>query len=152
MADDLTKHLPAMLTGEMLMRAMTVLPEYNTSICNVPPAARLIALNDLYKLYIPSTMSLEIYSKLYLALLRSLQNKGTMEAVRQKYENRKAVRQQASNGIIGGSDSFTIFGPSGIGKSSAINRALDLITGNGIIRVENPYTQIIDCTSRRSVL
>ena len=145
MKRDLTTRLPAMLTGDNLIRAMTVLPEYNASICMKPPAQRLTALSDLYRMYLPSPMSLEIYSKLYLALLRSLQKKGTREAVRQKYENQKAVKQQASTGIIGGSDSFTIIGMSGIGKSAAIGRALNLITDNRIIRVEEPYVQIIPC-------
>ena len=134
-----------MLTGEELIQAMTVLPAYNASMMNMPPAVRLIALNDLYKMHIPSAMSLEIYSKLYLALLRSLQKKGTMDAVRQKYENQKAIRQQAYTGIIGGSDSFTIIGASGIGKSTAISRALDLITANGIMEQNNPYVRIIPC-------
>ena len=145
MRDNLLNHLPAMLTGEELIRAMTVLPAYNASMMNRTPAVRLIALNDLYKLYIPSSMSLEIYSKLYLALLRSLQKKGTMDAVRQKYENQKAIRQQAYTGIIGGSDSFTIIGASGIGKSTAISRALDLITANGVMEQNNPYARVIPC-------
>ena len=46
---------------------------------------------------------------------------------------------------MGGSDSFTIIGASGIGKSSAISRAITLITENRIIEVENPYTKIIPC-------
>ena len=142
---DLTQYLPPMLAGDDLIRAMTILPDYDNSICMKPPAQRLTALSDLYKLYLPSHMSLEIYSKLYLALLRSLQKKGTREAVRQKYENHKMVKQQASTGLIGGSDSFTIIGMSGIGKSAAIGRALDLITGNGLIWIEKPYVQIIPC-------
>lgn len=143
--DNLFNHLPPMLTGEELIQTMTVLPAYNASMMNMPSAVRLIALNDLYKLYIPSVMSLEIYSKLYLALLRSLQKKGTMDTVRQKYENQKAIRQQAYTGIIGGSDSFTIIGASGIGKSTAISRALDLITANGIMEQNNPYARVIPC-------
>ena len=145
MKADPINHLPTMLTGEELIQAMTVLPAYNASVMNMPPAVRLIALNDLYKLYIPSAMSLEIYSKLYLALLRSLQKKGTMDAVRQKYENLKAIRQQVYTGIMGGSDSFTIIGASGIGKSTAISRALDLITANGIMEQDNPYVRVIPC-------
>lgn len=143
--DNLFNHLPPILTGEELIQTMTVLPAYNASMMNMPSAVRLIALNDLYKLYIPSVMSLEIYSKLYLALLRSLQKKGTMDTVRQKYENQKAIRQQAYTGIIGGSDSFTIIGASDIGKSTAISRALDLITANGIMEQNNPYARVIPC-------
>ena len=66
---DLTQYLPPMLTGDDLVWAMTSMPDYDYSICMKPPAQRLTALSDLYKLYLPSHMSLEIYSKLYLALL-----------------------------------------------------------------------------------
>ena len=104
-----------------------------------------MALSDLYQIYIPSQMSLEIYSKLYLALLRSMQKKGTQMAIKQRYENYKAIQQQSYSGILGGSDSFTIIGTSGIGKSSAISRAISLITENRIIETDKPYTKIIPC-------
>ena len=90
-------------------------------------------------------MSIEIYSKLYLALIRSLQKKCTKTAVQQRYENHKAIRQQEYSGLLGGADSFTIIGSSGIGKSTAISRAISLINDNHIIEVENPYTKIIPC-------
>jgi len=139
------KFLPPMLSGDELIHAMEVLPDYDESIRKAPVPVRLVGLSDLYQVYLPSAMSSEIYSKLYLALLRSLQKKGTREAITQKYENHKAIRQQEYSGIMGGSDSFTIIGTSGIGKSTAISRALKLITVNGIIRTEEPYSQVIPC-------
>ena len=138
-------NMPEMKSGRELISALTVLPEYDDSIRNENQAIRLMQLSDLYRMYIPSSMSLEIYSKLYLALLRSLQKKGTQAAVRQKYENYKRIQNQDYRGIIGGSDSFTIIGTSGIGKSSAISRAIELITENKMIEVEEPYTKIIPC-------
>ena len=99
----------------------------------------------LYQIYIPSQMSLEIYSKLYLALFRSMQKKGTQMAIKQRYENYKAIQQQSYKGILGGSDSFTIIGTSGIEKSSVISRAISLITENRIIETDKPYTKIIPC-------
>lgn len=137
--------LPQMLSGEELMEALTILPEYHPDLCESPMPQRLMALSDLYRIYIPSPMSLEIYSKLYLALLRSLQKKGTTLAVRQQNQNHKAILQQEYSGIMGGSDSFTIIGASGIGKSSAISRAISLITQNRVIQAENPYTKVIPC-------
>lgn len=139
------KDIPELKSGQELISALTVLPEYEESIRYENQAVRLMQLSDLYRMYIPSTMSLEIYSKLYLALLRSLQKKGTQVAVRQQYENCKMVHGQEYRGIIGGSDSFTIIGTSGIGKSSAISRAIELITENRIIEIEEPYTKIILC-------
>lgn len=138
-------NMPEMKSGRELISALTVLPEYDDSIRNENQAIRLMQLSDLYRMYIPSSMSLEIYSKLYLALLRSLQKKGTQAAVRQKYENYKRIQNQDYRGIIGGSDSFTIIGTSGIGKSSAISRAIELITENKMIEVEEPYVKVIPC-------
>ena len=137
--------LPSMKSGDDLLSSMEVLPEYDESIRSNEAPVRLMALSDLYRIYVPSQMSLEIYSKMYLALLRSLQKKGTRLAVQQKNQNYKAVIQQEYSGIMGGSDSFTIIGASGIGKSSAISRAITLITENRVIEVENPYTKIIPC-------
>lgn len=137
--------LPPMKSGDDLFSALEVLPEYDEAIRNGDVSVRLMALSDLYRIYVPSQMSLEIYSKMYLALLRSLQKKGTKLAVQQKNQNHKAILQQEYSGIMGGSDSFTIIGASGIGKSSAISRAITLITENRVIEVGNPYTKIIPC-------
>lgn len=142
---DIVRILPTMKSGDDLLSSMEVLPEYDESICTADVPVRLMALSDLYRIYVPSQMSLEIYSKMYLALLRSLQKKGTKLAVLQRNQNHKAVIQQDYSGIMGGSDSFTIIGASGIGKSSAISRAITLITENRVIEVENPYTKIIPC-------
>ena len=142
---ELTSALPDMLSGDVLIQALTDLPQYDPQIVHRSKTERLLALSDLYQIYIPSFMSSEIYAKLYVALIRSLQKKGTKLAIRQKYENHLAVKGQEYRGIIGGSDSFTIIGDSGIGKSSAIDRAISLITGNQIIEVEKPYCKIIPC-------
>ena len=142
---DVIRILPTMKSGSELLSALEVLPEYDSAICDADAPVRLMALSDLYRVYVPNQMSLEIYSKLYLALMRSLQKKGTKLAIQQQNQNFKAIMQQEYSGIMGGSDSFTIIGASGIGKSSAISRAITLITENRIIEVENPHTKIIPC-------
>lgn len=142
---DAVKAMPKMLTGSELASALTILPEYDENIRSESEAVRLMALSDLYRVYLPSQMSMEIYSKLYLSLLRSLQKKSTTLAIRQRYENNRAIQQQACSGIIGGSDSYTIIGASGIGKSSAISRAISLITEKRLIETETPYSKIIPC-------
>ena len=124
----LIKRLPPMLSGDELEKALSILPEYDPNIVNENEAMRLISLSDLYKVFVPNQMSKEIYCKLYLALLRSLQKKESKLAVQQYAENHRAIKQQDYSGIIGGSDSFTIIGASGIGKSSSITRAIQLLT------------------------
>lgn len=142
---EIINSLPRMKSGNELTEALEVLPEYSPEICTADVPVRLMALSDLYRIYIPSQMSLEIYSKLYLALLRSMKKKGSKLAVQQRNQNYRAIIQQEYSGIMGGSDSFTIIGTSGIGKSSAISRAITLITENRIIEAENPYTNIVPC-------
>lgn len=68
----------------------------------------------------------------------------------QRNENFKVLKGQVSissyQGIVGGSDSFSIIGSSGIGKSSAISRAIELATENKIIVLEEPFLcKIIPC-------
>ena len=145
--NDIVKQIPPMLCGDELISALSIFPEYDANIRYESQAVRLMALADIYNLYIPSQMSIEIYNKLYLSLIRSLQKKRTKTATRQQYENFKAIKGKTYDGIIGGADSFTIIGASGIGKSSAISRAVSLIGGDTVIEVENPYTKIIPCVS-----
>lgn len=142
---DILRELPEMKSGTELAYEMAVLPEYDNSIRNENQTVRLMGLSDLYRIYVPTAASFEIYSKLYLAMIRSLQKKCTNTVIKQYYENHKAMSGQQYNGIMGGSDSFTIIGCSGIGKSSAISRAINLITENRIIEVKKPDTTIIPC-------
>ena len=143
--ENFIKELPEMKSGEELIEELSIFPEYDDSIRQESQTIRLMRLSELYRLYIPSPMSTEIYAKLYLALLRSLQKKGTQAAVQQKYQNYNRIQNQDYRGIIGGSDSFTIIGTSGIGKSSAISRAIELITENRVIEIEEPYVKVIPC-------
>ena len=142
---DLIEKMPQMLSGKELYEKLADIPVYDETIREKSQTERLMALSTLYDIYLPSEMSVEIYSKLYLALLRSLQKKGTHVAVQQSYQNHKIIIQRESRGIIGGSDSFSVVGCSGIGKSSAINRAISIITENKMIEIENLPVRIIPC-------
>lgn len=135
--------MPEMITGQSLEEKLRILPEYDESIRQRGISERLVALQDLYRIFIPNKMSREIYSKLYLALLRSLQKKRSIGAVRQFSENSKMIRQKSYESIIGGSDSFTIIGPSGIGKSSAVSRAINILTETPVLDLG--HTKIIAC-------
>ena len=141
--DDLLQYIPPMLSGKELDDRLSVFPTYNKSITTKSVTERLITLQDIYQIFIPSAMSREIYTKLYLALLRSLQKKKSILAVRQANENSKMVRQKSYESIIGGSDSFTIIGPSGIGKSSAVSRVVNILTEKAVLELSN--TKIIAC-------
>jgi len=143
--NDYIKMLPALLSGDALMEALKDIPGYDISITEQDAAVRLMGLSDIYKLYLPSQMTVEIYNKLYLATVMSLQKKGTKLAVRQQNATFHAMQGNEYRGIIGGSDSFTIIGASGIGKSSAVERAISLISANGMIETAQPYSRVIPC-------
>lgn len=64
--------LPQVLSGDRLIEELGYLPAYNETIIEQSQASRLLALSDIYRVYVPSEMSIEIYNKLYLALLLSI--------------------------------------------------------------------------------
>lgn len=141
--DNIANLLPKMLTGEELDKALEILPEYDESIRDKSVPERLVALQDIYKIYVPSNMTREIYTKMYLSLLRSLQKKQSILAVRQYSENSKMIRQKSYESIIGGSDSFTLIGPSGVGKSSAVSRVVNILAESPVLEINN--SKVIPC-------
>ena len=142
-----------MFTGEALFEGMKVFPEYDESICNDNQAVRLMALDQIHSFYLPSSMGTEIYTKLYLAMIRALKKKESKLAVQQRNLNGKNLRACANamepsfGGIIGGSDSFSIIGCSGIGKTTTIERVIQLFRGEQVIEMENPYCKIVPVVS-----
>ena len=92
--NDVLKTMPEMIMGQALDDKLCILPEYDETIRQKSIPERLIALQDIYQIFIPNKMSREIYSKLYLSLLRSIQKKQSIFAVRQYHENSKMIRQK----------------------------------------------------------
>ncbi|WP_028243221.1 TniB family NTP-binding protein [Pseudobutyrivibrio ruminis] len=138
-------HMPAeLLSGDSLINSLQDLPDYNEGIREADEATRLMQSTDIYKVYYPSVMSIEIYNKLYLATALSLKKKNSRLATIQKNVNYSSIHEQSAyRGIIGGADSFSIIGTSGIGKSSAIQKAIELISPHRYIEFEN--SKIIPC-------
>lgn len=137
--------MPKMMAGKELEEAMLSLPSYDPMICRADAATRLMALNDIMEVYVPSKMSYEIYSKIYLAMLHSLKKKQTMEAIRQGNQNHRRLQGMGYNSVLGGADSFSIIGPSGIGKSTALAKSIALSGGEQAIAIQKPYVQIVPC-------
>ena len=52
--DDYTKILPKMLSGDGLVKALSVVPKYDENSKNMDVGEKLIALSNLYDIYIPS--------------------------------------------------------------------------------------------------
>ena len=140
------KLLPQALSGDSLISSLRYHPEYDDSFREEDQFERLGRLADIYKIYEPFPMAVEIYNKLRIATVMSLQKKNTKLAVQQRNETYRTMISNGNyHGIIGGADSLTIVGQSGIGKSSAIGQALALISGGIIITMDNPPLKIIPC-------
>ena len=120
---NLVKRIPPMMMGEELEKALQIMPDYDESIRDESEAVRLMALSDLRNIFIPNQMAKSIYCQLYLSVVRSMKNKESQLAVKQMNENARAIRGQQYSSLLTGS-SFTIIGASGIGKTSAIGRAI----------------------------
>lgn len=140
---NLSEKIAPMLMGRELEQRLTYLPKYDPQICKADAGTRLVALNKVSEIYIPSQMTYEIYSKIYLAMIHSLTKKQTMDSARQGNENHRRIQGLNYNSILGGSDSFSIVGKSGIGKSTAIAKSIELSGGLEVITLKNPYTNII---------
>lgn len=145
--EDIVKCMPELLTGSELEKEIQILPEYDSSIRELSATERLIALNDIYNIYIPSKMSYEIYAKLYLSCVKVLQKKSSKIMIQQRNANARAIKGNGFQGICGASDSFSIIESSGIGKTSAITRSVNLFQGNRIIETDKPFCRIIPYVS-----
>ena len=84
---DFTTLLPKLQSGEALLASLRDSVEYDPRIINADMSKRLLGLSDIYKVYIPSEMSVEIYNKLYMATMMSLQKKGSRLRVLQQNAN-----------------------------------------------------------------
>ena len=151
MMKELIRQLPPMLMGGALKEKLQVLPRYNPGIRKEDGAVRLMELSNLFQCYLPSVMTTEVYSRLYLSMVKSLQKKGTREAVIQRNLNWKVNKNPTysptmpglGNGVLGGSDSFTILGNPGIGKTASIANSIRVATEGRLLETEANYSLVI---------
>ena len=138
--DKVKEQLNKYLSGEDLIKALTVLPPYREGLIEIPD--RLTALLDIYKIYIPSSATLDIYNRLYMAILNSLEKKATLLEVGLQNGNFMSIKGAKRYGIIGGLESFKITGAAGLGKTSTVQRCSDIIADK-ILVSQKPYREII---------
>ena len=139
--DNLVRQLNQYYSGDELLEKLTVLPEYNSKATTIPE--RLVALLDVYKVFIANETTVDIYNMLYLALLNSLDKKNTLLETELANDNFRAIKGLKRYGVIGGIESFRITGTAGLGKTSSIHRCADAITGNKVLISTKPYKEII---------
>lgn len=133
--NDLILQINDLYCEKELINKLLVLPHYNDKAKNVKD--KLISLLDVYKIFIPTKTTVEIYNQLYLSLISSLEKKESIEEVQLINDNFRGIRGSKRYGVIGGLESFKITGTAGLGKTSNVQRCIDLISDNKIIVTKN---------------
>ena len=126
---DFTSYLPPLLTGANLLEALTHFPKYTAEVRLLSASERLMRLTDIYRIFAPTMMSTDIYHKLYTMTYMSLTQKGTINSVRQLNAVSRWMSNNEYNGVITGATSGSLIGPSGVGKSTCLQRAVKLLGG-----------------------
>ena len=139
MINEILSHIPNLMPKRKLFDELYYLSAYDKSICEKTDAERLIALSDIYDIYLPTDMTYEVYVKLYLGLLNSFKTKCLREVTNNPIE----LHNSQNKGVLGGLNSFTIIGESGLGKTTAIYKSIEVITQNRIIEIDEPYQKIV---------
>ena len=68
--NNLVSQLNKYYSGPELLEQLKVLPPYRNDLTTIPE--RLMALLDVYKIFIPNQTTIDIYNRLYLSLVNSL--------------------------------------------------------------------------------
>ena len=133
--------LPRMLIGEELRKKLLRVPEYNEKVSGLDAGSRLLKLTEIYSVFIPSEMAVEIYHRLYMMTSISLKQKNGRDSI--KRLNRNYIHPMAGEfcGVIPGVSSVSIIGDSGIGKTTCIQKAVELI--GPVLVTEVPYRKIV---------
>lgn len=126
--------IPCIMGKEEFFASTVYYPPVPEKTGNMAMEARLVSLQELNELYLPTEMSLQIYYKLYSAMQRSMEKKvNTVLCNQQRANNDRSIHEGNLSGIIGGVDSLTVIGPSGIGKSDAIAKAVQAMGGDTVM-------------------
>lgn len=139
--ENIKNQINEFLCDDELIESLTVLPEYKKNL--ITKSDRLLALLDLYKIYIPNQSTLDVYNRLYLALINSLDKKETIFERQLMNDNYRSIKKLKRYGIIGGLDSFKLTGHSGVGKTTCIQRCIEVITSKSVLVSNSPYREII---------
>jgi len=140
--DNLLNKINKILIGKELKNSLENFP-INECTKDLSQSERVIKLKDIYDVYIPNEMSYQIYNQLYFSLLRSMKKKQEYYESKQMIKNREVMKTGYSVKGINMDDCSLIVGVSGVGKTLSIKRAIEVISNNKLIELEEPYMKII---------
>lgn len=118
--------LPPMLAGQELIRALASVLPYSDSDRDRSTGERLQLLSALYEFYQPLTMTLDLYCEVYNAMQHCYGQYTPQREAASLQQGYAAMQGKAVAASIGGGNSFSVVGVSGLGKSTALQRVLSL--------------------------
>ena len=118
--------LPPMLSGKDLIHALAVIPPYNESDRDRSTGERLQLLSSLYEFYQPLSMTIDLYCEIYTAMQHCYGQYSIHSEAAAMQNGYSLMHGNALAASIGGGNSFSVVGVSGLGKSTALQRVLSL--------------------------
>lgn len=118
--------LPPMLAGKDLIRALASIPPYSDNDRDRSTGERLQLLSSLYEYYQPLSMTIDLYCEVYTALQHCYGQYSVQRETAALQNDYALMQGNASAASIGGGNSFSVIGVSGLGKSTALQRVLSL--------------------------
>ena len=122
----LIEALPSMLSGKELIHALACIPPYRESDRNRNTGERLQLLSHLYDFYQPMPMTLDLYCEVYNALQHCYGQYAPVKEAAALQAGYTAMGGHSAAASVGGGNSFSVIGVSGLGKSTALQRVLSL--------------------------
>lgn len=126
MNNPLIEALPPMLSGKELIHALACIPHYHESDRNRNAGERLQLLSYLYDFYQPMPMTLDLYCEVYNALQHCYGQYTPVKEATALQAGYAAMEGHSTAASVGGGNSFSVIGVSGLGKSTALQRVLSL--------------------------
>lgn len=118
--------LPPMLSGRDLIHALAVIPPYSDSDRDRSTGERLQLLSSLYEFYQPLSMTIDLYCEVYTAMQHCYGQYSIQSEAAAMQNGYSMMHGNALAASIGGGNSFSVIGVSGLGKSTALQRVLSL--------------------------
>ena len=118
--------LPPMLSGKDLIHALAVIPPYSDSDRDRSTGERLQLLSSLYEFYQPLSMTIDLYCEIYTAMQHCYGQYSVQSEAAAMQNGYSLMHGNALAASIGGGNSFSVVGVSGLGKSTALQRVLSL--------------------------
>ena len=106
--------LPPMLSGKDLIHALAVIPPYNDSDRDRSTGERLQLLSSLYEFYQPLSMTIDLYCEIYTAMQHCYGQYSIHSEAAAMQNGYSLMHGNALAASIGGGNSFSVVGVSGL--------------------------------------